>query len=81
MRAKSESERQEAIYSGDWLTPEQAGRAAGDIGADTILAAIHGGELRAMDVSRPSSKRSTFKIRRDWLEAWVEARTVNSEAA
>lgn len=80
MRATSEAERYEAIYSSDWLTPEEAGRVAGDISATTILAAIDGGELKAMDARSPGARRRRVKIRRDWLEEWMTSRMVGDGA-
>lgn len=78
--ATSEAQRYEAIYSPDWLTPEEAGKIAGDVSADIILAAIDAGELQAMKVSRPKAKRRRMKVRRNWLESWMESRTVNDGA-
>jgi len=77
VRATSEAERLEAIYSADWLTPKECGRIAGNVGADNIIAAIDGGELKALEVHSPDAQRRRFKVRRDWLEEWVDARTVN----
>lgn len=80
VQSMTEAERMEAIYSTDWLTPEAAGKAAGDIGPGVIYAAIEAGELRARNLSKPEAKRKRWKIRRDWLDAWAEARTVNDAA-
>jgi excisionase family DNA binding protein len=41
---------------------------------DTVLAAIHAGQLRAVDVSRPGSKRPTWRIRESDFETFLESR-------
>ena len=76
---RTEADRQEALYSTDWLTPEEAGQIAGGVSSTTILAAIDAGEIKWMDARSPGSSRRRVKIRRDWLEAWMGKRV--SDAA
>jgi hypothetical protein len=56
------------------LTREQCARAA-QVHVDTITAAIVRGELKAYDLSSPSSKRRVWRIDPEHLGDWLEART------
>ncbi|MFW6085313.1 MAG: hypothetical protein ACODAA_08875 [Gemmatimonadota bacterium] len=81
VRPRTEAERQSAIYGWNWYTPAEAGEVAAGQSADKIIAAIDAGELKAMRVESPGSQRRQLKIREDWLEAWMESRIVNADAA
>jgi excisionase family DNA binding protein len=56
------------------LTPAQAGERLG-ASEMHVYRAIAAGDLRAVDIANPGSKRSKTRVRSDDLEAYIEART------
>lgn len=58
-----------------YMTPPQIARELG-VNTDRVLAMIRRGEMRAIDVREPTSTRPRYRIAPEWLEAWLQARTV-----
>ena len=77
-KPRTEAERSQAAYT--WLSPAECGKRAG-VCADTIIAAVDAGELVAMNVAKPDAKRRTLKVRPEWLNEWMQSRTLNRDAA
>lgn len=48
---------------------------------NTVYKMIAGGELRAVDMATPGAKASRTRVRRDDLEAFIEARTREPRAS
>jgi len=57
-----------------YLSPRAVADRLGLAKPDSILAAIHAGELDAVDVSRPGAKRATWRIAQSALDKFLESR-------
>lgn len=55
------------------FTPEQVAEAC-QVHTVTVIRAIHRGELKAHDISRPDAKRRVWRISHEQLAAWLEVR-------
>lgn len=75
----SESDRHEARRR--WLTTAQAGELIGGITAEQVRALIGEGVLKALDVSRKDAKSREYRIRPEWVDAFIEGRTSGGEKA
>lgn len=59
----------------NWLSPSEAGERAG-VTDETVLAWIkQSGGLRALNIG--TGKRPAYRIKPEWLEAFLARRTVN----
>lgn len=47
---------------------------------DTVLSWIKGGHLRARDLRKPGAKRPTYYTTREWIDEFLDRRTVNNAA-
>jgi len=75
----SEPDRHEARRK--WLTTAQAGELLGNVTAEHVRTLIGAGALRALDVSRPNAKTREFRIRPEWVDAYIEEHTVGAKAS
>lgn len=72
-----ERERQQALYG--WLSTAGAADIAGDVDEDTVRGWIASGKLKAFNAG--TQARPRYRIRQDWLDAFMEGRTLNADAA
>ena len=61
--------------NGAFLTAREVAGRLGLAKPDLILAAIHAGELMAVNVSRPGAKRRTWRIPVSAFDAFLRRRT------
>jgi excisionase family DNA binding protein len=61
---------------GEWLTPREAAQEH-NVGPRTIYNAIRRGELRAA----PVNQRGDLRIKRAWLDDWLERKAREAERA
>jgi hypothetical protein len=65
--------KQQEIARYRWLTPAAFGERIG-VSAEHVRSLIQAGEIRALDVSLPGSKRVEYRISDSEYERFVEAR-------
>ena len=61
----------------EYLTPPQVSALLG-VGHDKILAWVHSGELRAVDLSATRGKRPRWRISRDDLDVFLACRSATT---
>jgi len=57
------------------FTPKETGERLGGASENHVYRLIARGQLRAVDIGLPGSRRSKTRIREDDLAAYIEART------
>jgi ribosomal protein L19E len=73
----SEADRHEARRR--WLTTAQAGELIGGVTSEQVRLLIKDGMLTALDVSRKNAKAREYRIRQDWIDAYIVEHIVATE--
>lgn len=64
-----------------WLSTRETAARLGGVSPDQVYSWVEAGELQAMDISRSGAKRKTYAFKPEWVEAFMEKRTLNGEGS